>query len=517
LFFVNRLGLPTFVPINHFVIFVQIIGQKFEIKSGVFAMRGNSARSGFRVEVFNRLKKSRAFVQIHRPESRACAFKSFLEQRAKRFRKIFLIDCFHLFYFNAKTQRREGAKIFIAFLLRLCATGVKIFVMQTENIEKFINEFAKSLAEETFVKMTLGNYKGADKHLQKLLIRVIETRRGQRLFFLYRQDTRDTAKNYDFAEGAKILRRILGYEFFSGHLFTTANDFQLDIGKKGKSRLNVAKATFKTKPKLDHDREKRVQVNQNAFYLKALGITTDAGEIRDKQHDKWRQINKFVETLSNLFDKSNLKDQKELKIVDMGSGKGYLTFAAYDFFVNIRGIDAQITGVDGKSDLVGLCNDIAESSEFENLKFVHGWINDFEIETADILIALHACNTATDDAIFKGIRANADLIVVAPCCHQEIRPQMKSPEMLQNVLKHGIMLEREAEIITDGLRSLLLEKSGYATRIFEFIATEHTPKNNMIVGTKQNKTVDSEKFDEQINSIKEFYGIEDQRLERLLK
>jgi len=385
-----------------------------------------------------------------------------------------------------------------------------------ENVEKFIAEFARALQAETFVKMTLGNYKGADEHLQKLLVRLIETRKGKRLFFLYKYDTRDTAKNYDFAESAKILRRILGFDFFSGHLFTTENDFQLDIGKKGKSRLNVAKATFKAKPNLAHDREKKIQVHQNAFYLKALGITTDAGEIRDKQHDKWRQINKFVETLASLFDKSELKDRKELKIVDMGSGKGYLTFAAYDFFKNIRNIDVKIIGIDTKSELVGLCNDIAKASEFNDLQFVHGWIGDYDLQDVNILIALHACNTATDDAIFKGIKAGADLIVVAPCCHQEIRPQIAPPEMLKNILKHGIMLEREAELITDGLRSLLLEKSGYSTRIFEFISTEHTPKNNMIVGTKQSKTIDTERLEEQINAIKDFYGIKEQRLEYLL-
>lgn len=385
-----------------------------------------------------------------------------------------------------------------------------------ENIEKFIAEFARALQAETFVKMTLGNYKGTDAHLQKVLVRLIETRKGKRLFFLYKYDTRDTAKNYDFNESVKILRRILGFDFFSGHLFTTENDFQLDIGKKGKARLNVAKPTFKTKPNLVHNREKKIQVHQNAFYLKALGITTDTGEIRDKQHDKWRQINKFVETLASLFDKSDLKNCKELKIVDMGSGKGYLTFAAYDFFKNIRKIDVKIIGVDTKSELVGLCNDIAKASEFNDLHFVHGLVGDYEVKNVDILIALHACNTATDDAIFKGIKAQADLIVVAPCCHQEIRPQIAPPEMLKNILKHGIMLEREAELITDGLRALLLEKSGYSTRIFEFISTEHTPKNNMIVGTRSTKNIDSEKFNEQIKAIKNFYGIEEQRLEKLL-
>src|SRR6476660_3260578 len=123
-----------------------------------------------------------------------------------------------------------------------------------ENIEKFIAEFARSLEAETFVKMTLGNYKGADEHLQKLLLRLIETRKGNRLFFLYRYDTRDTAKNHDFTEALRILSRILGKDFFSGHLFTTENDFQLEIGRKGKSRLNTAKPTFKTKPQLAHDR-----------------------------------------------------------------------------------------------------------------------------------------------------------------------------------------------------------------------------------------------------------------------
>jgi SAM-dependent methyltransferase len=389
--------------------------------------------------------------------------------------------------------------------------------MSIENVEKLVSEFARSLAEETFVKMSLGNYKGPDEHLQKLLLRLIETRKGKRLFFLYRYDTRDTAKNHDFNESVRILRAVLGKDFFSCHLFTTENDFQLDVGRKGKSRLNVAKPTFKTKPELAHDREKKRFVNAGSFYLRALGITTDRGEIRDKQQDKWKQINKFVETLASFFDKSNLKDRTRLNIVDMGAGKGYLTFATYDFFKNIRGIDVTVTGVDTKSALVELCNDIAKAAEFDNLTFVNGWIGDFDLRDTDILIALHACNTATDDAIFKGIKAEADLIVVAPCCHQEIRPQIKPPEMLKNILKHGIMLEREAESITDGLRALLLEKSGYQTKLFEFIATEHTPKNNMIVGTRQKKTPPAEKFDAEVKAIKDFYGITEQRLENLLE
>ncbi len=365
----------------------------------------------------------------------------------------------------------------------------------TENIEKFVAAFAESLADQTFVKITLGNYRGTDAHLQKLLIRLVETKKGARLFFLYRQNTRDTAKNFEFAEGIAKVRDFFAEGFFSGHLFTLNNDFQLDIGKKGKSRLNIAKPTFKTKPEAAHDREKQTLVNQNAFYLKALGITTDKGEIRDKQQDKWRQINRFVETLGSLIDKSPLADRTDLNIVDMGAGKGYLTFAAYDYFTNTRKLNVKMIGVDTKSELVGLCNDIAKASEYENLNFVHGWIGDYELEQTDVLIALHACNTATDDAIFKGIQANVELIVVAPCCHQEIRPQMRAPEFLSGIFRHGVMLEREAETVTDGLRSLLLERSGYSTKLFEFISTEHTPKNNMLVGMKHSKTVDVEKIE----------------------
>ncbi len=167
--------------------------------------------------------------------------------------------------------------------------------------------------------------------------------------------------------------------------------------------------------------------------------------------------------------------------------------------------------------MVELCNDIAKAGGFDSLNFVQGTIADFDPGEVDILIALHACDTATDDALFKGITAKAEIIVAAPCCHKEIRKQMKSPEMLAGILKHGIMLERTAETITDGLRSLLLERSSYATKLFEFVATEHTPKNNMLVGTRNTKRLNTDKVDRQVSEIKTFYGIGEQRLEKLLK
>ncbi len=384
----------------------------------------------------------------------------------------------------------------------------------SENIEKFIDELSNSLSAETFVKLTLGNYKGADEQLQKLSVRLIDTKNGLRLFFHYRYDSRDVVKNYGFDEGLTVIRTQFDSGFRSGHLFTTDHDFQLTVGKKN-SRLTSGKATFETKPGIGHDREKKIQIDPDSFYLKALGITTDDGKIRDKQRDKWRQINKFVEILGGLFEKSRLSDRKSLNIVDMGSGKGYLTFAAYDHFANHRGIETRMTGVDTKREMVDLCNQIAKAGGFAGLNFVHGTIAGYDPGEVDILIALHACDTATDDALYKGIASNAEILIAAPCCHKEIRPQIKPPEMFSGILKHGIMLERTAETITDGLRSLLLERSGYATKLFEFVSTEHTPKNSMIVGTRTAKT--QENIDEQIQSIKEFYGIKEQRLEQLLR
>ena len=381
--------------------------------------------------------------------------------------------------------------------------------------EKFIDEVEKSLRKETFVKMTLGNYRGSDAHLQKILIRLIKTKKGTRLFFQYRQDTRDTVKNYAFDESLHILSELLGRDFFSGHLFTTENDFQLDVGKKS-TRLNKGKPTFTSKPALDHDREKKIQIDPNAFYLKALGITTDLGEIRDKQQDKWRQINKFVEILGGLFENSAVKDKRSLNIIDMGSGKGYLTFATYDYFKNGLDLDVTVTGIDTKREMIHLCNEIAKAGEFENLHFAEGTIEGFELKETDILIALHACDTATDDALFKGISANAEIIVAAPCCHKEVRRQMKSPEIFTGILKHGIMLERTAETVTDGLRSMLLARSGYTTKLFEFVATEHTPKNNMIVATRHGKEIDKGLIDEQIQAVKTVFSIKEIQLKKLL-
>jgi len=200
----------------------------------------------------------------------------------------------------------------------------------------------------------------------------------------------------------------------------------------------------------------------------------------------------------------------------MGSGKGYLTFAIYDYLRNARGLDVSAKGVDQRSELVEKCNDIAASGGLDQLRFETGSIADTQVENVDILIALHACNTATDDAMYKGVCAAASVIVVSPCCHQELRQQIRPPEMLRDVLKHGLMLERTAEFVTDALRSLLLERSGYATKLIDFVPIEHTPKNLMLIGTRNPSLDRTAELDREIAELKAFYSIKEQRLESLL-
>jgi SAM-dependent methyltransferase len=388
----------------------------------------------------------------------------------------------------------------------------------SKEIEDFIAGLRKGLDDRSFVKLTLSNYKGAEPHLQRVSARIVELKRGPRLMFQYRYDTREVVKNFEFSDAAAEAHRLLDSGFRSGHLFTAAGDLQLTVGKRN-SRLSAGKPSFKFAVGPTHDRIKKTSIDPNAFYLKALGITADNGKIRAGQRDKWKQINKFVETLANLIENSSLQGKPDLRIVDMGSGKGYLTFALYDYLGPRTPSSASrvsVTGIELRPELVLLCNDIAKAVGFDGLNFVEGTIAETELGDVDILIALHACDTATDDAIYKAIAANAAIIVVAPCCHHEIKKQMKPPELLAGILKHPVMLERTAETITDGIRSMLLESKGYVTKMFEFVATEHTPKNNLLLATQQERTKNGVKSKQEIKAVLNEFGIEHQKLADLL-
>jgi SAM-dependent methyltransferase len=201
---------------------------------------------------------------------------------------------------------------------------------------------------------------------------------------------------------------------------------------------------------------------------------------------KWKQINKFVEVLDHALEAARLQPREgRVSVVDFGSGKGYLTFAMHHHLTHARGWQAAVTGVELREDLVNLCNAAALRRHMDGLSFVCGDVRSHVPEHLDVMVALHACDTATDFALHTGIRAGASIILTAPCCHKQIRPQMQLPPLLKPMLQHGVHLGQQAEMVTDSLRALLLEAHGYDAQVFEFVALEHTSKNKMILAVRR--------------------------------
>jgi len=396
----------------------------------------------------------------------------------------------------------------------------------SEQIEQFTAAVELSLASQNFVKISLGNYKGLEEALKQILVRKVVIKRETKLAFTYRYKTRDVVKNFGLSEGVDLISEYLTTGFKIGTLFTTEKDLIFEELNNGKVVLRETKASAKEVPTSSHDKEKsRLIKPDSKSYLTELKITDADGKVFKNAQDKFRQINHYIEILSSLI--KELPDGTIEKVADMGSGKGYLTFALYDYLHSVLKLNSEVVGVEYRQDMVDLCNNVAGNSAFDKLKFIQGTIEDYNAENVNLLIALHACDTATDDAIFKGIKANAELIVVAPCCHKQIRREIEQNKVKNDVsflTKYGIFLERQAEMVTDGIRALILEYFGYKTKVFEFISDAHTPKNVLVVGVKksQKSLVGSSMSEEQkvifdkIKASKEYFGIGYHHLERLL-
>lgn len=377
-------------------------------------------------------------------------------------------------------------------------------------MNKYIKSIRQSIFNDTFVKLTLSKtrYRSA---LRNIYIRLIELRGELNLSFTYHYETKDEVNNFLIEEGLEELQLHLIEDFKNANLLTINKNISLSTSKKGKITI-LEKTAQAQKPQRTHNQSKKRFVESNRPYLHHLGITSKEGKILKNWQSKYKQIDKYIEIIDNLL--ANTKLPKRINIVDMGSGKGYLTFALYDYLVNVLKLNVTLTGIELREHLVDFCNDIAKRVDFDNLRFIAQDINDYPAEQIDILIALHACDIATDIALAKGVLSEAALIVAAPCCHKQVRQQMQKENPLQAVLKHGILEERQAEMITDGIRALILEGHGYQSKVFEFISSEHTGKNLMIVGTKANKN-NSFAFEE-IAAIKQQFGIEYHYLEKLL-
>lgn len=288
---------------------------------------------------------------------------------------------------------------------------------------------------------------------------------------------------------------------------TTSHTYQ--ILHNGKSNTKV-KSTKTNSANLVKTQQKHYLIPAESPFLLDLGIADRSGAVKPSMYAKYRQINKFVEILSTTI--ANLS---ALSIYDFGCGKGYLTFGLYAYLEQQGKLPKRCVGIDLKQAVIADNLAVAKSNHFDHLDFVHGDINDTVIANCDVLIALHACDIATDIALHKAITSNSKYIFASPCCHKQIRRTMTLPTAFDSITKHGILLERQAELLTDTLRCLLLEQNGYRADIFEFVSTEHTAKNLMIRAVYTGNTKDNAN---QIQELKSAFGINGEHyLETLLK
>lgn len=444
---------------------------------------------------------------------------------------------------------------------------------QPTALDRFLPLLRSALTDGTVVKLTLGKpapvLTRADPTLHNLFVRPVALKTGPQLTFVWRHATRDVTKNHPPAEALTLIESALGRDFLDAHLFTATQTAQLEFQPDGTARLRVKNTSTSTSSASTspapaaHNQPKHYLIPADAPWLDSLGVTNNRGQPRDGMADKFRQIQKFAELLHHLVteafpdspsrssDSSSPASDSQpsapspqrppLRIVDMGSGKGYLTFAV----AALLGERAHVTGIEARPELVALCNRVAAQHGLAHrLTFRCGTIADASLEVSapadaslspasdsaseiidhksenknpsaplDLLIALHACDTATDDALARGLAAQARLLVVSPCCQKELRPQLTAPPVLADALRHGIFQERQSEFVTDALRAQLLEWAGYKTKVFEFISTEHTAKNLMISAIRTRAAgTDDDALAQRLRAFADFYGIHTQRL-----
>lgn len=290
------------------------------------------------------------------------------------------------------------------------------------------------------------------------------------------------------------------------------------ISKKGKATIKIKKEKENKEkenqdtetesrfvPLLSHNRTKKYILKEYipVPFLIDLGVMTEEGKIIRSKYDKFRQINRYLEFIEDVL--PHLSKEKELVIVDFGCGKSYLTFAMYYYLKEVKGYTIKVIGLDLKEDVIEKCNQLTRKYRFENLTFLHGDIASFEgLDVVDMVVSLHACDTATDYAIYKAITWNAKVILSVPCCQHEMNEQI-SCQPLEAILQYGIMKERVSALFTDALRAKLLEMEGYKTQILEFIEMEHTPKNILIRAVKTNRSTVTW---EQMKELEAYLGVQ---------
>lgn len=354
------------------------------------------------------------------------------------------------------------------------------------------DEFFDELINENMILAVLSGCRRKDAP-SRVRIRPVEVK-GE---ILYQASVPEGAKmlhrNYRREELVDFLKESLDGTYSQLQVQGRQADGGVLVSKKGKHTVKIKPHEVKENAKiLSHNRVKQYILPQGkpVPFLVDLGVMTREGRVREAAYDKYRQINRFLEFIQDILPK--LPKDREITIVDFGCGKSYLTFAMYYFFRELKGYQVKIIGLDLKEDVIRRCSRLAEEYGYDNLQFLQGDIAGYEgLEKADMMVTLHACDTATDFALAKAVQWDAKVILSVPCCQHELNGKIRN-DLLAPVLKYGILKERMSALITDGIRANLLESAGYSVQILEFIDMEHTPKNLLIRAVKTGKKQSAE-------------------------
>ena len=352
-----------------------------------------------------------------------------------------------------------------------------------------MDELRKLLQENLnidFISAILSNPRNKDA-IQKIKVRPI-LKKDTLLFQL--ESFQNNQAFHENMEVEKACEKLLEHmeNMKQMQLETQKCSYSVLVSKKGKITIkSKLKKGDRKKINMSHDRKKKYVLEEGVPvpFLQDLGVMTKEGKIVHAKFDKFRQINRFLEFIEDIL--PELDKDRELTILDFGCGKSYLTFAMYYYLHELKSYDIRIIGLDLKKDVIRHCNELSEKYGYDKLKFLEGDIADYTgVDKVDMVVTLHACDTATDYALAKAVGWDAKVILSVPCCQHELNRQIKN-EVLEPILKYGLLKERMAALITDGLRANYLEQEGYTTQILEFIDMEHTPKNILIRAVKNKK------------------------------
>lgn len=375
-----------------------------------------------------------------------------------------------------------------------------------------LNEILKNCFNIELIRMIISNPKVKDDIL-KIKIRPITLRKE--LYFQCESFTKTQAfqKNCTKEEVIDLVMEWM-QEFKQMQIETTGEVYTVLVSKKGK--MTIQKKKQKAEVKLvetSHNRKKQYILEEGMIvpFLQDLGVMTSEGKIVKSKFDKFKQINRFLEFIEDIVPK--LAKDREVTIIDFGCGKSYLTFAMYYYLHELKMYDVRIIGLDLKKDVIEHCEKLSRSYGYEKLTFLQGDIGDYTgVDKVDMVVTLHACDTATDIALAKAVKWNADVILSVPCCQHELNQQIRS-DVLEPIFKYGLIKERMASLITDGLRAQYLENQGYDVQVLEFVDMDHTPKNILIRGIKTGKNANNY---EAIQGCKELLNV-DPMLGKLLE